>query len=127
MWRSLFRPDGFLRQEMLTIYLILVSVTTFLGYLFTPMQAVSQANLVVSVLAVCLFAVVRIRAIFSHLVHAVAQAHDHQQRRSAGLGNAVAGQGGMTDAPPVAGSNYQATADLQAQEIKGHEENQVYS
>ena len=54
MWRSLFRPDGFLRQEMLTIYLILVSVTTFLGYLFTPMQAVSQANLVVSVLG-CVF------------------------------------------------------------------------
>ena len=71
MWRSLFRPDGFLRQEMLTIYLILVSVTTFLGYLFTPMPAVAQANLVVSVLAVCLFAVVRVRAIFSHLVHAV--------------------------------------------------------
>ena len=71
LWRSLFRPDGFLRQEMLTIYLILVSVTTFLGYLFTPMPAVAQANLVVSVLAVCLFSVVRIRAIFNHLVHAV--------------------------------------------------------
>jgi signal transduction histidine kinase/ActR/RegA family two-component response regulator len=71
LWRSLFRPDGFLRQEMLTIYLMLVSVTTFLGYLFTPMPAVAQANLVVSVLAFCLFSVVRIRAIFNHLVHAV--------------------------------------------------------
>ena len=71
VWRSLFRPDGFLRQEMLTIYLMLVSVTTFFGYVFTPLEPVAQANLVVSVLAVCLFAVVRIRAIFEHLVHAV--------------------------------------------------------
>jgi len=71
VWRSLFRPDGFLRQEMLTIYLMLVSATTFFGYLFTPLEAVAQANLLVSVLAVCLFAVVRIRAIFEHLVHTV--------------------------------------------------------
>ena len=71
MWRSLFRTDGFLRQEMLTIYLILVSGTTFFGYCFTPLEPVAQANLVVSVLAVCLFAVVRIRAIFEYLVHAV--------------------------------------------------------
>lgn len=56
---------------MLTIYLVLVSFTTFLGYWFTPIEPVAQANLVVSVLAVCLFAVVRIRAIFNHLVHAV--------------------------------------------------------
>lgn len=70
-WRSLFRPDGFLRQEMLTIYLMLVSFTTFFGYWFTPLEPVAQANLVVSVLAVCLFAVVRIRAIFDVLVHAV--------------------------------------------------------
>ena len=71
VWRILFRPDGFLRQEMLTIYLILVSVTTFLGYWFTPLEPVAQANLVVSVLAFCLFAVVRIRVIFELLVHAV--------------------------------------------------------
>ena len=71
VWRSLFRPDGFLRQEMLTIYLMLVSVTTFLGYWFTPLEPVAQANLVVSVLAFCLFAVVRIRVIFELLVHAV--------------------------------------------------------
>ncbi len=70
-WRSLFRPDGFLRQEMLTIYLVLVSFTTFFGYWFTPLEPVAQANLVVSVLAVCLFAVVRIRALFVVLVHAV--------------------------------------------------------
>ena len=70
-WRSLFRPDGFLRQEMLTIYLMLVSGTTFFGYLFTPLEPVAQANLVVSVLAVLLFVVVRIRAIFEYLVHAV--------------------------------------------------------
>jgi signal transduction histidine kinase/ActR/RegA family two-component response regulator len=71
MWRSLFRPDGFLRQEMLTIYLMLVCVTTFFGYLFTPLEQVARANLVVSVLAGCLFAVVRIRVIFNYLVHAV--------------------------------------------------------
>ena len=35
-WRTLFRPDGFLRQEMLTIYLLLVSFTSFFGYVFTP-------------------------------------------------------------------------------------------
>ncbi len=62
-----------------------------------------------------------------HLVHTVAQAHDHQQRRSAGLGNTVTGQGGMADAPPMTGGYHQATADLQAQEIKGHEGNQGYS
>ena len=71
LWRNLFRPDGFLRQEMLTIYLMLVSITTFFGFWFTPLEPVAQANLVVSVLAVCLFAVVRIRAIFDLLVHTV--------------------------------------------------------
>jgi hypothetical protein len=60
-----------MRQEMLTIYLMLVCGTTFFGYCFTPLEPVAQANLVVSVLAVCLFAVVRIRAIFEYLVHAV--------------------------------------------------------
>jgi signal transduction histidine kinase/ActR/RegA family two-component response regulator len=70
-WRRLFRSDGFLRQEMLTIYLMLVSGTTFFGYAFTPIEPVAQANLVVSVLGVCLLAVVRIRAIFEHIVHAV--------------------------------------------------------
>jgi signal transduction histidine kinase/ActR/RegA family two-component response regulator len=70
-WRRLFRRDGFLRQEMLTIYLMLVCGTTFLGYAFTPIEPVAQANLVVSVLAVCLLAVVHIRALFEHLVHAV--------------------------------------------------------
>ena len=56
---------------MLTIYLMLVSLTTFFGFLFTPVDAVARANLVVSVLSLCLLAVVRIRAIFSYLVHAV--------------------------------------------------------
>ena len=71
IWRSLFRPDGFLRQEMLTIYWMLGCLSTFLGFLFTPVEAVARANRVVAVLSVCLFAVVRIRAIFSYLVHAV--------------------------------------------------------
>lgn len=71
LWRSLFRPDGFLHEEMLTIYLMLVSLTTFLGYCFTPIEPVAQANLVVSVLAACLFAAVRVRAIFEILLHAV--------------------------------------------------------
>lgn len=56
---------------MLTIYLMLVCLTTFFGFLFTPVEPVARANLVVAVLSVCLFAVVRIRAIFSYLVHAV--------------------------------------------------------
>ena len=56
---------------MLTIYLMLVCLTTFFGFLFTPVDAVARANLVVSVLSLCLIAVVRVRAIFSHLVHAV--------------------------------------------------------
>jgi len=56
---------------MLTIYLLLVCLTTFLGFLFTPVEPVARANLVVAVLSVGLFAVVRIRAIFSYLVHAV--------------------------------------------------------
>jgi signal transduction histidine kinase len=71
LWRTLFRPDGFLRQEMLTIYLLLVCFTTFFGYCFTPVEQVAQANLVVSVLSVCLLAVVRVRSIFNSLVHAV--------------------------------------------------------
>jgi signal transduction histidine kinase/ActR/RegA family two-component response regulator len=70
-WRSLFRPDGFLRQEMLTIYLMLVSVTTFCGFLFTPAKPVSQGNLVVSVLAVFLLMVVRVRALFEVIVHTI--------------------------------------------------------
>jgi signal transduction histidine kinase/CheY-like chemotaxis protein len=71
VWRSLFRPDGFLRQEMLTIYLMLVGVTTFFGYVSTPVERVSQANLVVSVLAVCLLMVVRVRALFELIVHTI--------------------------------------------------------
>ena len=70
-WRNLFRPDGFLRQEMLTIYLVLVGVTTFFGYVSTPVERVSQANLVVSVLAVCLLMVVRVRALFELIVHTI--------------------------------------------------------
>ncbi len=70
-WRSLFRPDGFLRQEMLTIYLMLVAVTTFFGFLFTPVKLVSQGNLVVAVLAVCLLFVVRVRALFEVIVHTI--------------------------------------------------------
>ena len=57
-WRTLFRPDGFLRQEMLTIYLMLVGLTTFFGYLFTPVQRVSLACLMVSALSACLRMVV---------------------------------------------------------------------
>ena len=56
---------------MLTIYLMLVCLTTFFGFLFTPVEAVARANLVVSVFSLCLFAVVRVRAIFSYLVHAL--------------------------------------------------------
>jgi len=60
-----------LRQEMLTIYLMLVGVTTFFGYVSTPVERVSQANLVVSVLAVCLLMVVRVRALFELIVHTI--------------------------------------------------------
>lgn len=70
-WRTLFRPDGFLRQEMLTIYLMLVGLTTFFGYLFTPVQRVSLACLMVSALSACLLFVVRVRAIFEAIVHTV--------------------------------------------------------
>lgn len=56
---------------MLTIYLLLVSLTTFFGYWFTPIAPIAKANLWVSVLAACLLAVVRVRAIFDFLVHAV--------------------------------------------------------
>ncbi|WP_158270168.1 ATP-binding protein [Limnohabitans sp. T6-20] len=56
---------------MLTIYLMLVSVTTFFGFLFTPVKLVSQGNLVVSVLAVCLLMVVRVRALFEIIVHTI--------------------------------------------------------
>jgi signal transduction histidine kinase/CheY-like chemotaxis protein len=69
--RRWFRRDGFLPKEMLTIYLMLVSGTTFFGYAFTPIEPVAQTNLAVSVLALCLLAVVRIRAIFAHIVHVV--------------------------------------------------------
>lgn len=70
-WRALFRPDGFLRQEMLTIYLMLVAGTTFFGYLFTPVKLVSQGNLWVSLLALCLLCVVRIRPLFEIIVHTI--------------------------------------------------------
>ncbi len=70
-WGTLFRPDGFLRQEMLTIYLALVAGTTFFGYLFTPDERVSLGNLGVSVLAVCLLLLVRIRSLFETIVHTI--------------------------------------------------------
>lgn len=70
-WRIVFRPNGYWRQEMLTVYLILVCLTTFCGYLFTPMAEIAQANLVVFFLAASLFTVVRIRSIFHILVHTV--------------------------------------------------------
>ena len=70
-WRTLFRPDGFLRQEMLTIYLLLVSFTTFFGYVFTPTERIAQANLIVSVLSACLLLMVRVRALFVGIVHAL--------------------------------------------------------
>ena len=70
-WTAVFRPDGFLRQEMLTIYLILVSFSTLFGFFFTPVLWVSWANLTVSVLAACLLFVVRVRALFATIVHTV--------------------------------------------------------
>jgi signal transduction histidine kinase/CheY-like chemotaxis protein len=48
-----------------------VGVTTFFGYVSTPVERVSQANLVVSVLAVCLLMVVRVRALFELIVHTI--------------------------------------------------------
>jgi signal transduction histidine kinase/CheY-like chemotaxis protein len=71
LWRTLFRPDGFLRQEMLTIYLCLVGVTTFFGYLFTPEPEVAQANLWVSILSGFLLVGVRVRLLFEAIVHAL--------------------------------------------------------
>jgi signal transduction histidine kinase/CheY-like chemotaxis protein len=50
---------------------MLVGVTTFFGYVSTPVERVSQANLVVSVLAVCLLMVVRVRALFELIVHTI--------------------------------------------------------
>ena len=70
-WRNLFHPDGFLRNEMLIIYLLLVSSTTFFGFLFTPIAPVSWACLTVSVLSVCLFSLVRVRELFAVIVHSV--------------------------------------------------------
>jgi signal transduction histidine kinase/CheY-like chemotaxis protein len=51
--------------------LVLVAVSTFFGYVSTPVERVSQANLVVSVLAVCLLMVVRVRALFELIVHTI--------------------------------------------------------
>lgn len=70
-WTAVFRPDGFLRQEMLTIYLILVSFSTLFGFFFTPIVWVSWANLTVSLLAASLLFVVRVRALFATIVHTV--------------------------------------------------------
>jgi signal transduction histidine kinase/ActR/RegA family two-component response regulator len=70
-WMAIFRPDGFLRQEMLTIYLMLVSFSTLFGFFFTPVLWVSWANLTVSVLAACLLLVVRVRAFFATIVNTV--------------------------------------------------------
>jgi hypothetical protein len=56
---------------MLTIYLVLVAGTTLFGFLFTPDERVSQGNLWVSVLAVCLLVVVRIRSLFEIIVHTI--------------------------------------------------------
>ena len=70
-WTAVFRPDGFLRQEMLTIYLMLVSFSTLFGFFFTPVLWVSWANLTVSVLAACLLFWVRVRALFATIVHTV--------------------------------------------------------
>ncbi len=70
-WRTLFRPDGLLRQEMLSIYLALVSLSTFLGYWITPIEPVAQANLALSVFTAGLWVVVRTRAVVDAVVHAV--------------------------------------------------------
>lgn len=56
---------------MLTIYLMLVSITTLFGYFFTPLEPVAIANLTVSVMVLCLFPLLRIRAIFDGLVQMV--------------------------------------------------------
>lgn len=56
---------------MLSIYLVLVSLSTFLGYWLTPIESVAQANLALSVLTACLFVVVRIRAMVDVVVHTV--------------------------------------------------------
>ncbi len=70
-WRWKDRQRGFLRQEMLTFYLLLVGGNTLAGYLLSPTESVRQANLWVMVLALVLLAVVRVRSLFGFVVHAV--------------------------------------------------------
>jgi len=70
-WRILFRSNEFLSQKVLSIYLLLVAFSTFLGFLFTPLERVSQGDLLVSVLALCLLLVVHIRALFDVIVHTI--------------------------------------------------------
>ena len=69
IWRGLFRLNGFLRQQVLTVYLLLVSLTTLLGFVFTPVERVAHANLLVCVLSAVLLWGVRVRALFGVTVH----------------------------------------------------------
>lgn len=69
IWRGLFRLNGFLRQQVLTVYLSLVSLTTLLGFVFTPVERVAHANLLVCVLSALLLWGVRVRALFGVTVH----------------------------------------------------------
>jgi cell wall-associated NlpC family hydrolase len=69
IWRGLFRLNGFLRQQVLTVYLLLVSLTTLLGFVFTPVERVAHANLLVCVLSAVLLWGVRVRALFGVTGH----------------------------------------------------------
>ena len=69
--RAQLRSSLYFRQSLLATYLLAVSLTSLVFYLIPPGYYARNANLVFSVLTMAMLTLVRVRALFTPLIHLV--------------------------------------------------------
>jgi signal transduction histidine kinase/CheY-like chemotaxis protein len=70
-WRAMTRQSGFMRQQRLVIYLLLVAGNTLIAFALSTIEVISQANLLMCGLALSLLLVVHVKKLFITLVNMV--------------------------------------------------------
>jgi signal transduction histidine kinase/ActR/RegA family two-component response regulator len=70
-WRAMTRQSGFMRQQRLAIYLLLVAGNTLIAYGLSTIEVISRANLFMCAVALSLLVVVHVKKFFVTLVNLV--------------------------------------------------------
>ena len=71
MLRKQLSSSLYFRQSLLATYLLAVSLSSFIFYLFPPGNYARHVNLIFSALTIGMLPLVRVRALFTHLIHLV--------------------------------------------------------